>query len=69
MGYEGLEIPNGGVASVKLRRVLFDDDVSPAEREQTRQALLQYCAVETLGVVRLLERLKELADLHSLVNV
>ncbi len=69
MGYEGLEISNGGVASVKLRRLLFDDDVSPAEREQTREALLQYCAVDTLGVVRLLERLRELAHINSLVNV
>ena len=65
LGYEGLEIPNGGVASVKLRRLLFDDDVSPAEREQTRKALRQYCAVDTLGVVRLLERLRELADVGS----
>ena len=68
MGYEGLEIPNGGVASVKLRRLLFDDDVSPAEREQTRQALLQYCAVDTLGVVRLLERLRELGRIDSLAS-
>jgi len=68
LGYEGLQIPNGGVASVKLRRLLFDDDVSPAERDQTREALRQYCAVDTLGVVRLLERLKELARIDSLVD-
>jgi predicted RecB family nuclease len=60
MGYEGFEISNGGVASGKLRCLLFDDDVSPAERDQTREALLQYCPVDTLGVVRLLERLREL---------
>ena len=28
------------------------------EREETREALLQYCAVDTLGVVRLLEELR-----------
>ena len=58
-GYEELEIPNGGAADVvKLRRLLFDDDMSRAEREQTRKALLQYRAVDTLGVVRLLERVR-----------
>jgi hypothetical protein len=58
MGYEGLEIANGGLASLKLRRLVFDTDALPAERERTREALLQYCAVDTLGVVRILERLR-----------
>jgi hypothetical protein len=58
MGYDGLEIANGGLAALKLRRLMFDADVLPAERERTREALLQYCAVDTLGVVRLLERLR-----------
>jgi predicted RecB family nuclease len=60
-GYEGLEIASGGLASLKLRRLMFDLDVSPDEREQTRQALRQYCAVDTLGVVRLLDRLRAMA--------
>jgi hypothetical protein len=58
MGYDGLEIASGGLATLKLRRLMFDADVLPAERERTREALLQYCAVDTLGVVRLLERLR-----------
>jgi len=69
LGYEGLEIPNGGVASVKLRRLLCDAGVSPAERDQTRKALLQYCAVDTFGVVRLLERLRALVGIAGLVDV
>ena len=60
IGYAGLEIANGGLASAKLRRLMLDDDVSPAEREQTRMALVQYCGLDTLGVVRLLGRLREL---------
>ena len=58
MGYDGLEIASGGLAALKLRRLMFDADVSLAERERTRAALLQYCAVDTLGVVRLLDRLR-----------
>jgi hypothetical protein len=69
MGYDDLEIPNGGVASAKLQRLLFDDEISSAEREQTRQALLAYCAVDTLGVVRLIERLGELDRGVSLASV
>lgn len=57
-GYDGLDIASGGLASLALRRLMFDDDVTLAERERTREALLQYCAVDTLGVVRLLERLR-----------
>ena len=64
MGYEGLEISGGGLASLKLRRLMFDSDVPLTEREQTRKALRQYCAVDTLGVVRLLETLRTMDSSH-----
>ena len=64
MGYEGLEISSGGLASLKLRRLMFESDVPLTEREQTREALLQYCAVDTLGVVRLLEELRAMDRSH-----
>jgi len=60
-GYEGLAVADGGTASVKLRRLLIDQDLPADEAERTRAALKEYCAVDTLGVVRLLERLGELA--------
>ena len=60
-GYEGLAVADGGTASVQLRRLLIDQSLSPDEAERTRAALKEYCAVDTLGVVRLLERLAELA--------
>ena len=65
MGYEGLEISSGGLASLKLRRLMFDRDMPLTEREQTREALLQYCAVDTLGVVRLLEELRAMDCGHK----
>ncbi len=61
MGYEGLVVAEGGMASVQLRRLLVDQDLPPEEVEATRTALKAYCAVDTLGVVRLLERLGALA--------
>jgi hypothetical protein len=57
MGYDGLAIASGGLASVKLQHLMFDSNMSSTERARTREALLQYCAVDTLGVVRLLEQL------------
>jgi hypothetical protein len=63
LGYDGLEIAGGGVASRELRRLMFEGDtLSADEREHIRDALLRYCALDTLGVVRLLERLEALAD-------
>ncbi|MEQ1899063.1 MAG: DUF2779 domain-containing protein [Vicinamibacterales bacterium] len=64
-GYEGLPIADGGTASVQLRRLLIDQNLPPDEVERTRAALKEYCAVDTLGVVRLLERLTELAALEE----
>ena len=63
MDYEGLEIADGGVASRELRRLMFEGDTLSADaREQIRDALLRYCELDTLGVVRLLERLEALVD-------
>ena len=56
-----LAVADGGTASVQLRRLLIDQTLPPDEAKQTRAALKAYCAVDTLGVVRLLERLGELA--------
>lgn len=60
-GYAGLAVADGGMASVKLRRLLVDQDVPPEDVPRTRADLLAYCAMDTLGVVRLLARLRELA--------
>jgi hypothetical protein len=60
-GYEGLAVADGGTASVQLRKLLVDQNLPLDEVERVRTALKEYCAVDTLGVVRLLERLQELA--------
>ena len=59
--YEGLEVAEGATASVELERLMFAGDAMPAEdRQRLRDALLRYCAVDTMSMVRLLERLREL---------
>ena len=62
LAYEGLEISDGSTASVELVRLIFDgDSIAPEERQRVGNALLRYCALDTMGVVRLLERMRELA--------
>jgi hypothetical protein len=60
--YKDLVIIDGLVASVEIARLLFvADKIAAAERDRVRQDLLDYCERDTLAMVRLLERARELA--------
>jgi hypothetical protein len=61
-GHDALAISRGDDASATLARLIHQPDRwSPAEREERRRQLAAYCAHDTLGLVRLLERLRGLA--------
>jgi Domain of unknown function(DUF2779) len=63
MSYRGLAIAEGGTASLELGRLLFHgDEMEPEERARLRADLLAYCRQDTWGLVRLLERLRGLAE-------
>lgn len=62
LSYDGLAITDGNTASAELARLVFrGESVAAEEREGLRRALLDYCALDTLAMVRLLARLRELA--------
>jgi hypothetical protein len=62
LGYDDLAIQGGGDAMVDIARLLLEpDSFAPGERERLRRDLLAYCERDTRVMVRLLERLKELA--------
>jgi len=62
--YNDLVIVDGLVASVEIARLLFvAHKIPPAERDRVRQDLLDYCERDTWAMVRLVERLRELAVL------
>ena len=62
--YDDLIIVDGRVASVEIARLLFVADKIPrAERDRVRQDLLNYCERDTWAMVKLVERLRELAGL------
>jgi hypothetical protein len=60
-GYDGLAIHEGDVASSRLEALLLDDRMGDEERTKLRSDLLRYCEMDTLAMVRLWERLGELA--------
>lgn len=59
LSYEGLEISNGGMAMNAYATLRLLED--RAEVERLRKALLEYCRLDTLAMVRILERLREMA--------
>jgi hypothetical protein len=61
-GYEDLEIREGNAAMIALETLLLAGEPTPGtDRERLRRALLRYCERDTLAMVRLHERLQQLA--------
>ena len=61
LGYDDLVIAEGGSASRELMRLVVGDaTLLPAERALKREELLRYCERDTLAMVRVLSRLREL---------
>lgn len=59
LSYEGLAIGDGGTASVELERLLLrGSEMTEAERRELRRALLEYCRVDTLAMVEIVEGLR-----------
>jgi hypothetical protein len=56
MTYEGLEISDGAMASEAY--FTMEDITDPAELAKLRKALLEYCKQDTLGLVRLVEKMR-----------
>ncbi|MGD0485476.1 MAG: DUF2779 domain-containing protein [Gemmatimonadales bacterium] len=62
LGYETLAVREGEMATNEIARLLFEGEaMGAAERAAVRRALLEYCAMDTLAMVKLLERLRSLA--------
>ena len=54
--YDNMEIQNGDMAMQAYTKMQTSHD--PAEIERIRNALLAYCSLDTLGMVRIVEKLK-----------
>jgi len=58
-GYEKLAIQEGGAASREFLRVTFGQ-VTAAERRRVRLDLEEYCGLDTLGMVQIVDKIKHL---------
>ena len=58
MTYEGMEVADGQDAGLAWER-LIRGDCDEGESEQKRKALLKYCCQDTLGMVKLVELLRQ----------
>ncbi len=61
-GYDGLDVADGGTASVELERLMFDAELGEDERETIRSSLLQYCGMDTQALVEMVATLREVAE-------
>jgi len=57
--YGGLEIQEGGTASLEFCRVTFGS-VSKAEKARVRRSLEEYCSQDTMGMGKIVRALREL---------
>lgn len=63
LSYEGMEISDGEMAMLAYKKMCESTD--PSEIEGIRKALLEYCRLDTLGMVKIVERLKEVVYAKS----
>ncbi len=59
LSYGDLEIGDGGTASTKYESIC-KGNITGAEKERTLEALKEYCLVDTLGMVKLVEVIEKI---------
>lgn len=59
MTYEGMEVPNGQAAGLAWEEMISGRG-GEAERQERRQALLEYCGQDTMALVKLVQTLTKL---------
>jgi hypothetical protein len=60
LGYGHLAIQEGGIASLEFLRVTYRD-VAEKERQRVRRELERYCALETEGMIWIVDALRQMA--------
>ena len=56
-GYDGMEIADGGTASNEYLRVTYGEGVTEKERKTVRKYLEEYCELDTMAMVKIVEKL------------
>ena len=58
--YNGMEITDGGMASMEYCRVTFGDNIDEKERRRVRAALEKYCDLDTKGMFEISGELRKM---------
>lgn len=58
LSYENLEINEGGLASIAFENLFYETDLM--QIAETRNQLLEYCKLDTLAMVKILEKLESI---------
>ncbi|UCH66770.1 MAG: DUF2779 domain-containing protein [Ignavibacterium sp.] len=66
LSYDELEINEGGLASIAFESLFTETDM--IKISEIRKQLLDYCKLDTLAMVRILERLEQLQILHNITH-
>ena len=56
--YKDLGISEGGMASREYERITYGE-VTPDEKEEVRRRLLEYCCLDTKGMVEIMKRISK----------
>jgi hypothetical protein len=56
--YEGMAISEGGIASREFLRVTFSENVTEEERQSVRKSLEEYCTLDTMAMVEIVNKLR-----------
>lgn len=59
LSYDGMKISNGDMAMLAYKKMA--ESKSQNEIEHLKEALLEYCRLDSLGMVRIYEKLKKVA--------
>ena len=61
-GYEGMVVADGGTASQEYLRVMFGEGITEEERTAVRKNLEEYCKMDTMAMVRIVDKLNAMKD-------
>lgn len=57
LSYQELEVQNGTEAMENWEKMIFDQNLEESEREKIQEALLEYCKLDTLAMVKIFKHL------------
>lgn len=63
--YEGLEIGDGGAASLEYGWVVFSEGISPQDKDHVLRGLEEYCKLDTQATIDVLGVLNEVITVRA----